>query len=103
MGCPKDYSIKGNMGAALLTQPELIKKILCKLVAVCTKPVTCKIRILDNVSTEERINAHVLPPSQSYLSEYCDHLNVSTKRTAAFKVDCREEGDKIYELYVICE
>ena len=61
MGCPKDYSIKGNMGAALLTQPELIKKILCKLVAVCTKPVTCKIRILDYVSTEERINAHVLP------------------------------------------
>ena len=50
MGCPKDYSIKGNMGAALLTQPELIKKILCKLISVCSKPVTCKIRILDSVS-----------------------------------------------------
>ncbi|XP_063688359.1 tRNA-dihydrouridine(20) synthase [NAD(P)+]-like [Bolinopsis microptera] len=50
MGCPKDYSIKGNMGAALLSQPDLIKKILCKLVSVCSKPVTCKIRIL---KTEE--------------------------------------------------
>ena len=51
MGCTKDYSIKGNMGAALLTQPQLIKSILDKLIAVCTKPVTCKIRILDSVSS----------------------------------------------------
>ncbi|KAM7534154.1 hypothetical protein Aperf_G00000109723 [Anoplocephala perfoliata] len=27
MGCPKDYSIKGGMGAALLQQPEKIKSI----------------------------------------------------------------------------
>ena len=27
MGCPKAYSIKGNMGAALLTQEEKVKDI----------------------------------------------------------------------------
>jgi len=48
MGCPKSYSIKGNMGAALLTQPELVKDILTSLVNVCTIPVTCKIRILQD-------------------------------------------------------
>lgn len=49
MGCPKDYSIKGNMGAALLTQPELIKEILSALTSACSVPVTCKIRILNDV------------------------------------------------------
>ena len=34
------------MGAALLTQPELVKDILTSLVEVATVPVTCKIRIL---------------------------------------------------------
>eukprot|EP00116_Pleurobrachia_bachei_P010275 sb/3470537/ len=46
MGCPKSYSIKGNMGAALLTQPDLIKDILTALVKSCSKPITAKIRIL---------------------------------------------------------
>ena len=27
MGCPKEFSIKGGMGAALLTQPEKIKEV----------------------------------------------------------------------------
>ncbi|KAJ7381893.1 tRNA-dihydrouridine(20) synthase [NAD(P)+]-like protein [Desmophyllum pertusum] len=27
MGCPKDYSVKGGMGAALLTQPDNVHKI----------------------------------------------------------------------------
>ncbi|CAH8586594.1 unnamed protein product [Dicrocoelium dendriticum] len=46
MGCPKDYSIKGGMGAALLTEPEKVKKILSCLVNSLSVPVTCKIRIL---------------------------------------------------------
>jgi tRNA-dihydrouridine synthase len=28
MGCPKEFSIKGGMGAALLTQPEKIQKVI---------------------------------------------------------------------------
>jgi len=46
MGCPKEFSIKGGMGAALLSQPEKIKAILTTLVEGISKPVTCKIRIL---------------------------------------------------------
>lgn len=49
MGCPKDYSVKGGMGAALLTQPENVKKILTALVKGVSKPVTCKIRILPTI------------------------------------------------------
>ncbi|XP_040264921.1 tRNA-dihydrouridine(20) synthase [NAD(P)+]-like isoform X1 [Bufo bufo] len=46
MGCPKEYSTKGGMGAALLSSPEKIEKILKTLVNGISKPVTCKIRIL---------------------------------------------------------
>lgn len=46
MGCPKAYSTKGGMGAALLEHPEKIKEILTTLVAGVKLPVTCKIRIL---------------------------------------------------------
>jgi len=44
MGCPKEFSIKGGMGAALLKQPEKIKEILSLLVKNLAIPVTCKIR-----------------------------------------------------------
>ncbi|XP_006818433.1 tRNA-dihydrouridine(20) synthase [NAD(P)+]-like [Saccoglossus kowalevskii] len=49
MGCPKEFSIKGGMGAALLTKPDKIKDILTTLVNGVSKPVTCKIRILPKV------------------------------------------------------
>ncbi|EUB55767.1 tRNA-dihydrouridine synthase 2-like protein [Echinococcus granulosus] len=49
MGCPKYYSIKGGMGAALLRNPEKIKTILTKLVQFLRVPVTCKIRILSTM------------------------------------------------------
>jgi tRNA-dihydrouridine synthase 2 len=32
MGCPKPFSIKGGMGAALLTKPDTVKAILSALV-----------------------------------------------------------------------
>ena len=48
MGCPKGFSLKGGMGAALLSHPDKIKAILTALVkAVDNKiSITCKIRIL---------------------------------------------------------
>lgn len=59
MGCPKEYSTKGGMGAALLSSPEKIEKILKTLVNGIAKPVTCKIRILptleETVSLVKRI------------------------------------------------
>ncbi|OQR80308.1 tRNA-dihydrouridine(20) synthase-like [Tropilaelaps mercedesae] len=50
MGCPKEFSIKGGMGAALLTQPDMIEAILCALLrAVPHLLVTCKVRVFDDV------------------------------------------------------
>lgn len=49
MGCPKDFSLKGGMGAALLTKPGKVKEILEKLVNNLSVPVTCKMRILPSV------------------------------------------------------
>ncbi|XP_069495814.1 tRNA-dihydrouridine(20) synthase [NAD(P)+]-like isoform X2 [Ambystoma mexicanum] len=46
MGCPKEYSTKGGMGAALLSDPDRIELMLSTLVKGLSKPVTCKIRIL---------------------------------------------------------
>ena len=50
MGCPKEFSIKGGMGAALLSNPANIHNILTCLVQGVKKPVTCKIRILPQLN-----------------------------------------------------
>lgn len=59
MGCPKEYSTKGGMGAALLSDPDKIEAILKNLVTGVSLPVTCKIRILpsleDTISLVRRI------------------------------------------------
>lgn len=47
MGCPKEFSVKGGMGVALLYNPEKAKAILRRLVQELRIPVTCKIRILE--------------------------------------------------------
>lgn len=49
MGCPKEFSLKGGMGAALLMNPEKAKEILTTLVQNVKIPVTCKIRVFENV------------------------------------------------------
>ena len=46
MGCPKSFSLKGGMGAALLGQPDKVRDILTKLVHSLHIPVTAKIRLL---------------------------------------------------------
>jgi tRNA-dihydrouridine synthase 2 len=51
MGCPKHFSISGGMGAALLKKPEIVKDILSTLKRNLNNPITCKIRLLDNISS----------------------------------------------------
>lgn len=46
MGCPKEFSIKGGMGAALLADPAKATNILRTLCSELDIPITCKIRIL---------------------------------------------------------
>jgi tRNA-dihydrouridine synthase 2 len=49
-GCPKHFSISGGMGAALLKDREKLCGILKNLTLNLNKPVTCKIRLLDQMS-----------------------------------------------------
>ena len=54
MGCPKSFSIKGGMGAALLKKADVACDIISGLKAKFPDmPITCKIRLLD--TTEERL------------------------------------------------
>eukprot|EP00835_Amoeboradix_gromovi_P001818 NODE_91_length_21779_cov_0.171356.p8 type:complete len:329 gc:universal NODE_91_length_21779_cov_0.171356:10267-11253(+) len=59
-GCPKPFSIKGKMGAALLDDPDLLCSILVALKSVVPQ-VTCKIRVFDDLDKTlklvQRINA----------------------------------------------
>ncbi|KAF0752097.1 tRNA-dihydrouridine(20) synthase [Aphis craccivora] len=49
MGCPKDFSLKGGMGAALLFNPDKACAILSAVVSAVKIPVTCKIRVLEDI------------------------------------------------------
>lgn len=50
MGCPKDFSLKGGMGAALLAHPDKACAILSAVVSAVSIPVTCKIRVLPDIN-----------------------------------------------------
>lgn len=50
MGCPKDFSLKGGMGAALLSHPDKACAILSAVVSAVSIPVTCKIRVLPDIN-----------------------------------------------------
>lgn len=50
MGCPKDYSVKGGMGAALLKDPCKIAKIISHLSQNLEIPTTAKMRVLPQVN-----------------------------------------------------
>lgn len=55
MGCPKEFSLKGGMGAALLSQPENAKLILSTLVQNVKIPITCKIRVFEDIDQTLRL------------------------------------------------
>lgn len=46
MGCPKEFSVKNGMGAALLKTPELAADIIRAIKAAIPTPVVAKIRML---------------------------------------------------------
>ncbi|KAF8822323.1 dihydrouridine synthase (dus) protein [Cardiosporidium cionae] len=49
MGCPKSFSVKGGMGAALLKTPSRAYDILSMLTQHLEIPVSCKIRLLSTL------------------------------------------------------
>jgi tRNA-dihydrouridine synthase 2 len=50
MGCPKNFSVAGGMGAALLRTPEVASDIIKTLRRNLSIPVTCKVRLLEDTS-----------------------------------------------------
>lgn len=50
MGCPKDFSLKGGMGADLLFHPDKACAILSAVVSSVKIPVTCKMRVLEDIN-----------------------------------------------------
>lgn len=54
MGCPKEFSLKGGMGAALLTKVDKARDILSTLVQNVKVAITCKIRVFESI--EDTLN-----------------------------------------------
>lgn len=77
MGCPKEFSIKGGMGAALAANIENAKKILTTLVTSLSIPVTCKIRI--KKTTEETIE-HVKELASTGIKAIAIHARTRDER-----------------------
>lgn len=50
MGCPKEFSVKGGMGVALLEKQDIAVAILEKLVNNLSIPVTCKVRVFKDTN-----------------------------------------------------
>ncbi|XP_044750826.1 tRNA-dihydrouridine(20) synthase [NAD(P)+]-like [Coccinella septempunctata] len=89
MGCPKEFSLKGGMGAALLTQPERAKNILKTLVDNVSIPITCKIRVFESVEeTVKLVNELV----STGISAIAIHGRTKTERPQHFN---RNETIKI--------
>lgn len=57
MGCPKSFSVKGGMGAALLSKPEIACEIIKDLRASLPAdfPLTCKIRLIGETSKPSEV------------------------------------------------
>lgn len=78
MGCPKPFSLKGGMGAALLRAPDTAHAILTALVAsLPNTPITCKIRLL---GTEEETLALVRRLVSTGIAAIGVHGRVQTQR-----------------------
>jgi len=99
MGCPKEFSIKGGMGAALLEKPQLVKEILTTLVDNIKKPVTCKIRLLP--SLEETLNL-VKIIEETGVKAIGVHGRVRTQRSSeACNYDFIQEISKVISIPII--
>lgn len=79
MGCPKDYSVKGGCGAALLEDPARAASILRGLVNACDRiPVTCKMRVLPD---EEQTFAFARRMAETGIAALAVHGRLRNERS----------------------
>ncbi|CCE63007.1 hypothetical protein TPHA_0D03720 [Tetrapisispora phaffii CBS 4417] len=97
-GCPKHFSIHSGMGAALLKTPEKLCSILTELVAKVgkpyNKPISVKIRILDNESSTLGLVKSLCKTGIANLTVHC--------RTTPMRNREAPIRDYIPEIYKIC-
>ncbi|KAL3235691.1 tRNA-dihydrouridine(20) synthase (NAD(+)) RNJ42_02467 [Nakaseomyces bracarensis] len=74
-GCPKHFSIHSGMGAALLKKPEHLCSILTELVEKVgkpnNKPISCKIRILENEEDTLKLVRMICATGVANLTVHC--------------------------------
>ena len=73
-GCPKKFSIQGGMGAALLSNPDLLEKILINLVQHSGMPVTCKIRLLETQEATIALVKRIVATGIKALTVHCRYV-----------------------------
>ncbi|KAI9600020.1 hypothetical protein KEM48_000234 [Puccinia striiformis f. sp. tritici PST-130] len=71
-GCPKDFSLKGGMGAALLKEPDKLCGILIHLVQnLPTHPISVKIRLLPSQEETLSLVKKICETGVSCLTVHC--------------------------------
>ncbi|KAJ2726448.1 tRNA-dihydrouridine synthase 2 [Coemansia sp. Benny D115] len=70
-GCPKKFSVGGGMGAALMSDPDKLCAILDILVKNLSVPVTCKIRVFDDVEKTLELVRRIAATGISALTVHC--------------------------------
>jgi len=71
-GCPKDFSLKGGMGAALLKEPDKLCGILSHLVEnLPTHPISVKIRLLPSQTETLSLVGKICGTGVSCLTVHC--------------------------------
>ncbi|KAJ2335669.1 tRNA-dihydrouridine synthase 2 [Coemansia sp. RSA 2681] len=70
-GCPKKFSIQGGMGAALMADPVRLCSILDMLVKNIDLPITCKIRVFDDVEKTLELVRQIGATGISALTVHC--------------------------------
>jgi tRNA-dihydrouridine synthase 2 len=97
-GCPKPFSIKGGMGAALLQNSSLLEDILRALVMEIGKvyniAISCKIRLLDTQQATEELVERLCQTGISALSVHC--------RTTPMRNKDKAMQERIKSLSDIC-
>lgn len=79
MGCPKEFSIKGGMGAALMSQPDKAINILTTLVnGQLNIPITCKTRIFTGKISKKYQHFYIkfseFPPHSKIFLKFLKHM-----------------------------
>lgn len=108
MGCPLAYSTIGGMGAALLSNPDTAKAILKNLVENIKLPITCKIRVFDDIEKtvqlakefEEMGISAIGVHGRTRNQKHTDPVNIGNFKFIAFYFDNKIIVDKI--IYCRC-